>query len=157
MCLWFLLTIYSQEGFGSVNYTEAVCVCDSNRGRERERADGSFTVTMETPGGATTWSDLKVERSVVTWTSLCSCPLQVKLDVYLAELTKIGKSQKYTLSVDVEGGRLVVMKKVKDSQEDWTTFTHDKSENPTHALHRQQTHCCEMSNQCFPQEISEQK
>ncbi|XP_019714371.1 phosphatidylinositol 3,4,5-trisphosphate 5-phosphatase 2A-like, partial [Hippocampus comes] len=51
---------------------------------------------------------------------------QVKLDVYLAELTKIGKSQKYTLSVDVEGGRLVVMKKVKDSQEDWTTFTHDK-------------------------------
>ncbi|KAM8904469.1 phosphatidylinositol 3,4,5-trisphosphate 5-phosphatase 2A isoform 2-T2 [Spinachia spinachia] len=51
---------------------------------------------------------------------------EVKLDVYLAELTKIGKSQKYTLSVDVEGGRLVVMKKVKDSQEDWTTFTHDK-------------------------------
>uniref|UniRef100_A0AAX7VFV5 phosphatidylinositol-3,4,5-trisphosphate 5-phosphatase n=1 Tax=Astatotilapia calliptera TaxID=8154 RepID=A0AAX7VFV5_ASTCA len=37
--------------------------------------------------------------------------LIVKLDVYLAELTKIGKSQKYTLSVDVEGGRLVVMKK----------------------------------------------
>lgn len=56
------------------------------------------------------------------------CP-QVKLDVYLAELTKIGKSQKYTLSVDVEGGRLVVMKKVKDNQEDWTTFTHDKSKN----------------------------
>lgn len=54
--------------------------------------------------------------------------IQVKLDVYLAELTKIGKSQKYTLSVHVEGGRLVVMKKVKDSQEDWTTYTHDKSE-----------------------------
>ncbi|XP_077467795.1 phosphatidylinositol 3,4,5-trisphosphate 5-phosphatase 2A [Stigmatopora argus] len=53
-------------------------------------------------------------------------PFEVKLDVYLTELTKIGKSQKYTLSVDVEGGRLVVMKKVKDSQEDWTTFTHDK-------------------------------
>ncbi|XP_063763285.1 phosphatidylinositol 3,4,5-trisphosphate 5-phosphatase 2A isoform X2 [Eleginops maclovinus] len=51
---------------------------------------------------------------------------EVKMDVYLAELTKIGKSQKYTLSVDVEGGRLVVMKKVKDSQEDWTTFTHEK-------------------------------
>ncbi|RVE64636.1 hypothetical protein OJAV_G00127770 [Oryzias javanicus] len=51
---------------------------------------------------------------------------EVKLDVYLTELTKIGKSQKYTLSVDVEGGRLVVMKKVKDNQEDWTTFTHDK-------------------------------
>ncbi|XP_041849985.1 phosphatidylinositol 3,4,5-trisphosphate 5-phosphatase 2A isoform X2 [Melanotaenia boesemani] len=51
---------------------------------------------------------------------------EVKLDVYLAELTKIGKSQKYTLSVDVEGGRLVVMKKVKDNQEDWTAFTHDK-------------------------------
>uniref|UniRef100_A0A8C5EW91 phosphatidylinositol-3,4,5-trisphosphate 5-phosphatase n=1 Tax=Gouania willdenowi TaxID=441366 RepID=A0A8C5EW91_GOUWI len=50
----------------------------------------------------------------------------VKLDVYLAELTKIGKSQKYTLSVDVEGGRLVVMKKVKDNQEDWITYTHDK-------------------------------
>lgn len=60
------------------------------------------------------------------------CPLQVKLDVYLAELTKIGKSQKYTLSVDVEGGRLVVMKKMKDNQEDWTTFTHDKSENNTY-------------------------
>ncbi|XP_034404194.1 phosphatidylinositol 3,4,5-trisphosphate 5-phosphatase 2A isoform X2 [Cyclopterus lumpus] len=57
---------------------------------------------------------------------LSSIEKKVKLDVYLAELTKIGKSQKYTLSVDVEGGRLVVMKKVKDSQEDWTTFTHDK-------------------------------
>lgn len=51
---------------------------------------------------------------------------EVKLDVYLADLTKIGKSQKHTLSVDVEGGRLVVMKKMKDSQEDWNTFTHDK-------------------------------
>lgn len=59
--------------------------------------------------------------------------LQVKLDVYLAELTKIGKSQKFTLSVDVEGGRLVVMKKAKDSQEDWTTYTHDKSEDRTQA------------------------
>uniref|UniRef100_A0AAQ5Z651 phosphatidylinositol-3,4,5-trisphosphate 5-phosphatase n=1 Tax=Amphiprion ocellaris TaxID=80972 RepID=A0AAQ5Z651_AMPOC len=57
---------------------------------------------------------------------LSSIEKKVKLDVYLAELTKIGKSQKYTLSVDVEGGRLVVMKKVKDNQEDWTTFTHDK-------------------------------
>lgn len=55
--------------------------------------------------------------------------MQVKLDVYLAELTKIGKSQKYTLSVDVEGGRLVVMKKVKDNQEDWITYTHDKSKD----------------------------
>lgn len=53
----------------------------------------------------------------------------MKLDVYLAELTKIGKSQKYTLSVDVEGGRLVVMKKMKDNQEDWITYTHDKSED----------------------------
>ncbi|XP_035389938.1 phosphatidylinositol 3,4,5-trisphosphate 5-phosphatase 2A isoform X2 [Electrophorus electricus] len=51
---------------------------------------------------------------------------EVKLDVYLADLTKIGKSQKHTLSVDVEGGKLVVMKKMKDSQEDWATFTHDK-------------------------------
>ncbi|XP_062328439.1 phosphatidylinositol 3,4,5-trisphosphate 5-phosphatase 2A isoform X2 [Osmerus eperlanus] len=51
---------------------------------------------------------------------------EVKLDVYLADLTKIGKSQKHTLSVDVEGGRLVVMKKMKDSQEDWNTFTHEK-------------------------------
>uniref|UniRef100_A0A8C5BDS3 phosphatidylinositol-3,4,5-trisphosphate 5-phosphatase n=1 Tax=Gadus morhua TaxID=8049 RepID=A0A8C5BDS3_GADMO len=51
---------------------------------------------------------------------------EVKLDGCLAELAKIGKSQKHTLSVDVEGGRLVVMKKVKDSQEDWTPFTHDK-------------------------------
>lgn len=59
--------------------------------------------------------------------------LQVKLDVYLAELTKIGKSQKFTLSVDVEGGRLVVMKKAKDSQEDWTTYTHDKSKGRTQA------------------------
>uniref|UniRef100_A0A6Q2X7Y5 phosphatidylinositol-3,4,5-trisphosphate 5-phosphatase n=1 Tax=Esox lucius TaxID=8010 RepID=A0A6Q2X7Y5_ESOLU len=52
--------------------------------------------------------------------------VQVKLDVYLADLTKIGKSQKHSLSVDVEGGKLVVMKKMKDSQEDWNTFTHDK-------------------------------
>uniref|UniRef100_A0A8C4JZ92 phosphatidylinositol-3,4,5-trisphosphate 5-phosphatase n=4 Tax=Aves TaxID=8782 RepID=A0A8C4JZ92_DRONO len=51
---------------------------------------------------------------------------QVKLDVTLGDLTKIGKSQKYTLSVDVEGGKLVVLKKQKDSQEDWNTFTHDK-------------------------------
>ncbi|KAM4796796.1 phosphatidylinositol 3,4,5-trisphosphate 5-phosphatase 2 [Rhinophrynus dorsalis] len=56
-----------------------------------------------------------------------SIPVQtfeVKLD--MADLTKIVKSQKYTLSVDVEGGKLVVMKKVKESQEDWNTFTHDK-------------------------------
>lgn len=55
-------------------------------------------------------------------------PWQVKLDITLGDLTKIGKSQKYTLSVDVEGGKLVVLKKQKDSQEDWNTFTHDKSE-----------------------------
>lgn len=57
-----------------------------------------------------------------------SVPWQVKLDITLGDLTKIGKSQKYTLSVDVEGGKLVVLKKQKDSQEDWNTFTHDKSE-----------------------------
>uniref|UniRef100_A0AAZ3NNN0 phosphatidylinositol-3,4,5-trisphosphate 5-phosphatase n=1 Tax=Oncorhynchus tshawytscha TaxID=74940 RepID=A0AAZ3NNN0_ONCTS len=51
---------------------------------------------------------------------------EVKLDVYLADLTKIGKSQKHSLSVDVEGGMLVVMKKMKDNQEDWNTFTHHK-------------------------------
>ncbi|XP_067395180.1 phosphatidylinositol 3,4,5-trisphosphate 5-phosphatase 2 [Emydura macquarii macquarii] len=58
-----------------------------------------------------------------------SIPVQafeVKLDVTLGDLTKIGKSQKYTLSVDVEGGKLVVLKKQKDSQEDWNTFTHEK-------------------------------
>uniref|UniRef100_A0A8C5TFV3 phosphatidylinositol-3,4,5-trisphosphate 5-phosphatase n=1 Tax=Malurus cyaneus samueli TaxID=2593467 RepID=A0A8C5TFV3_9PASS len=58
-----------------------------------------------------------------------SIPVQtfeVKLDITLGDLTKIGKSQKYTLSVDVEGGKLVVLKKQKDSQEDWNTFTHDK-------------------------------
>ncbi|NXK00554.1 SHIP2 phosphatase, partial [Corythaixoides concolor] len=57
-----------------------------------------------------------------------SIPVQtfeVKLDVTLGDLTKIGKSQKHTLSVDVEGGKLVVLKKQKDSQEDWNTFTHD--------------------------------
>ncbi|NXE31040.1 SHIP2 phosphatase, partial [Ardeotis kori] len=51
---------------------------------------------------------------------------QVKLDVALGDLTKIGKSQKYTLSVDVEGGRLVVQRKQRDAQEDWNTFTHHK-------------------------------
>ncbi|XP_064413051.1 phosphatidylinositol 3,4,5-trisphosphate 5-phosphatase 2A [Latimeria chalumnae] len=51
---------------------------------------------------------------------------EVKLELNLTDLTKIGKSQKYTLSVDVEGGKLVVMKKMKDSQEDWSTVTHDK-------------------------------
>ncbi|CAM5073045.1 unnamed protein product [Natator depressus] len=58
-----------------------------------------------------------------------SIPVQafeVKLDITLGDLTKIGKSQKFTLSVDVEGGKLVVLKKQKDSQEDWNTFTHDK-------------------------------
>ncbi|NXO76250.1 SHIP2 phosphatase, partial [Sitta europaea] len=58
-----------------------------------------------------------------------SIPVQtfeVKLDITLGDLTKIGKSQKYTLSVDVEGGKLVVLKKQKDSQEDWNTFTYDK-------------------------------
>ncbi|KAM8975578.1 phosphatidylinositol 3,4,5-trisphosphate 5-phosphatase 2 [Pelodytes ibericus] len=49
---------------------------------------------------------------------------EVKLD--MADLTKIVKSQKYTLSVDVDGGKLVVTKKVKESQEDWNTFPHDK-------------------------------
>ncbi|KAL0973484.1 hypothetical protein UPYG_G00204540 [Umbra pygmaea] len=51
---------------------------------------------------------------------------EVKLDVSLADLTKIGKSQKHSLSVDVEGGKLVVMKRMKDNQEDFNTFTHDK-------------------------------
>uniref|UniRef100_A0A672M7P0 phosphatidylinositol-3,4,5-trisphosphate 5-phosphatase n=1 Tax=Sinocyclocheilus grahami TaxID=75366 RepID=A0A672M7P0_SINGR len=37
---------------------------------------------------------------------VCVCVSQVKLDVYLADLTKIGKSQKYSLN--------------------WNTFTHDK-------------------------------
>uniref|UniRef100_A0A8D0GPB1 phosphatidylinositol-3,4,5-trisphosphate 5-phosphatase n=1 Tax=Sphenodon punctatus TaxID=8508 RepID=A0A8D0GPB1_SPHPU len=58
-----------------------------------------------------------------------SIPVQafeVKLDVTLGDLTKIGKSQKYTLSVDVEAGKLVLLKKQRDSQEDWNTFTHDK-------------------------------
>ncbi|GCB71098.1 hypothetical protein scyTo_0010930 [Scyliorhinus torazame] len=58
-----------------------------------------------------------------------SIPVQafeVKLDVNLTDLTKIGKSQKYLLSVDVEGGKLVVQKKSKDPHEDWNTFTHDK-------------------------------
>ncbi|XP_031456985.1 phosphatidylinositol 3,4,5-trisphosphate 5-phosphatase 2 [Phasianus colchicus] len=58
-----------------------------------------------------------------------SIPVQtfeVKLDVTLGDLTKIGKSQKYTLSVDVEGGKLVVLKKQRDAQEDWNTFTYDK-------------------------------
>lgn len=53
---------------------------------------------------------------------------EVKLDVTLGDLTKIGKSQKFTLSVDVEGGRLVLLRRQRDSQEDWTTFTHDRSE-----------------------------
>ncbi|XP_026546265.1 phosphatidylinositol 3,4,5-trisphosphate 5-phosphatase 2-like, partial [Notechis scutatus] len=64
-----------------------------------------------------------------------SIPVQtfeVKLDLTLGDLTKIGKSQKYTLSVDVEGGKLVVLKKQKDSQEDWNTFTHERSKSPTH-------------------------
>ncbi|XP_045076057.1 phosphatidylinositol 3,4,5-trisphosphate 5-phosphatase 2A isoform X2 [Coregonus clupeaformis] len=51
---------------------------------------------------------------------------EVKLDVNLADLTKIGKSQKHSLSVDVEAGELVVMRKLKDNQEDWNTFTHHK-------------------------------
>ncbi|GAB5577424.1 phosphatidylinositol 3 [Prionailurus iriomotensis] len=51
---------------------------------------------------------------------------EVKLDVTLGDLTKIGKSQKFTLSVDVEGGRLVLLRRQRDSQEDWTTFTHDR-------------------------------
>uniref|UniRef100_A0A8C7WAB6 phosphatidylinositol-3,4,5-trisphosphate 5-phosphatase n=1 Tax=Oncorhynchus mykiss TaxID=8022 RepID=A0A8C7WAB6_ONCMY len=72
-----------------------------------------------------------IEKKVSLWmcfvTPLSVClSLQVKLDVYLADLTKIGKSQKHSLSVDVEGGKLVVMKKMKDNQEDWNTFTHHK-------------------------------
>lgn len=51
---------------------------------------------------------------------------EVKLDVTLGDLTKIGKSQKFTLSVDVEGGKLVLLRRQRDSQEDWTTFTHDR-------------------------------
>uniref|UniRef100_A0A9J8BJA4 phosphatidylinositol-3,4,5-trisphosphate 5-phosphatase n=1 Tax=Cyprinus carpio carpio TaxID=630221 RepID=A0A9J8BJA4_CYPCA len=65
-------------------------------------------------------------KCVFVCVCVCVCVSQVKLDVYLADLTKIGKSQKYSLSVDVEGGKLVVMKKMKDAQEDWNTFTHDK-------------------------------
>ncbi|NXW90920.1 SHIP2 phosphatase, partial [Alopecoenas beccarii] len=65
------------------------------------------------------------------WVSACPPPKpvlspQVKLDVTLGDLTKLGKSQKQTLSVDVEGGRLVVLRRQRDAQEDWNTFTHDK-------------------------------
>uniref|UniRef100_A0A8C1X6Z0 phosphatidylinositol-3,4,5-trisphosphate 5-phosphatase n=1 Tax=Cyprinus carpio TaxID=7962 RepID=A0A8C1X6Z0_CYPCA len=69
-----------------------------------------------------------IEKKVITHTHTHTHThtQTVKLDVYLADLTKIGKSQKYSLSVDVEGGKLVVMKKMKDAQEDWNTFTHDK-------------------------------
>uniref|UniRef100_A0A671NR06 phosphatidylinositol-3,4,5-trisphosphate 5-phosphatase n=1 Tax=Sinocyclocheilus anshuiensis TaxID=1608454 RepID=A0A671NR06_9TELE len=48
------------------------------------------------------------------------------IPVQTFEKQTCGKSQKYSLSVDVEGGKLVVMKKMKDAQEDWNTFTHDK-------------------------------
>lgn len=61
----------------------------------------------------------------------------MKLDVTLGDLTKIGKSQKFTLSVDVEGGRLVLLRRQRDSQEDWTTFTHDRSELPLSKRGRQ--------------------
>uniref|UniRef100_A0A8C1X9V9 phosphatidylinositol-3,4,5-trisphosphate 5-phosphatase n=1 Tax=Cyprinus carpio TaxID=7962 RepID=A0A8C1X9V9_CYPCA len=71
-------------------------------------------------------SDVSLVASHRLCVCVCVCVSQVKLDVYLADLTKIGKSQKYSLSVDVEGGKLVVMKKMKDAQEDWNTFTHDK-------------------------------
>ena len=60
----------------------------------------------------------------------------MKLDVTLGDLTKIGKSQKHTLSVDVDGGRLVVLKKQRDAQEDWNTFSHDKSERGGGGPHR---------------------
>uniref|UniRef100_A0A8C4X5P3 phosphatidylinositol-3,4,5-trisphosphate 5-phosphatase n=1 Tax=Erpetoichthys calabaricus TaxID=27687 RepID=A0A8C4X5P3_ERPCA len=69
----------------------------------------------------------KKVRAFFTRFQKCEMQLKkVKLDVNLADLTKIGKSQKYTLSVDVEAGKLVVTKKLKDSQEDWNTFTYDK-------------------------------
>ncbi|NWY08520.1 SHIP2 phosphatase, partial [Nothoprocta ornata] len=51
---------------------------------------------------------------------------QVKLDVTLGDLAKLGKSQKLSLSVDVEGAKLVVLRRQRDSQEDWSTFPHDK-------------------------------
>ncbi|NXX42013.1 SHIP2 phosphatase, partial [Tricholaema leucomelas] len=58
-----------------------------------------------------------------------SIPVQtfeVKLDVGLGELPKLGKWQKQSLSVDVEGGRLVVLRRQRDSQEDWHTFGHQR-------------------------------
>uniref|UniRef100_A0A8C5PQA2 phosphatidylinositol-3,4,5-trisphosphate 5-phosphatase n=1 Tax=Leptobrachium leishanense TaxID=445787 RepID=A0A8C5PQA2_9ANUR len=59
-----------------------------------------------------------------------SIPVQtfeVKLDMPdLTKMVKSQKSQKYTLSVDVEAGKLNVTKKVKEPQEDWNTFPHDK-------------------------------
>ncbi|XP_031243459.1 phosphatidylinositol 3,4,5-trisphosphate 5-phosphatase 2 isoform X1 [Mastomys coucha] len=69
---------------------------------------------------------IPVQAFEVHGSSLCTPGLQVKLDVTLGDLTKIGKSQKFTLSVDVEGGRLVLLRRQRDSQEDWTTFTHDR-------------------------------
>ncbi|NXF86133.1 SHIP2 phosphatase, partial [Eubucco bourcierii] len=58
-----------------------------------------------------------------------SIPVQtfeVKLDVGLGELPKLGKWQKQSLSVDVEGGKLVVLRRQRDSQEDWHTFSHQR-------------------------------
>uniref|UniRef100_A0A8C6U7T9 phosphatidylinositol-3,4,5-trisphosphate 5-phosphatase n=1 Tax=Neogobius melanostomus TaxID=47308 RepID=A0A8C6U7T9_9GOBI len=125
-----LVSLYLQPSQGLVTtllYTvdrEETAISDERDYSGTLAANGLSTISHEYLKGSYAL-DLEAVKQ-----GACSLPhlnkTLVKLDVYLAELTKIGKSQKYTLSVDVEVGRLVVMKKVKDSQEDWTTFTHDK-------------------------------
>ncbi|XP_061876421.1 LOW QUALITY PROTEIN: phosphatidylinositol 3,4,5-trisphosphate 5-phosphatase 2-like [Colius striatus] len=58
-----------------------------------------------------------------------SIPVQtfeVKLDVSLGELPKLGKGQRQTLSVDVERGQVVLLRRQRDVSEDWSCFSHDR-------------------------------
>ncbi|XP_069737743.1 LOW QUALITY PROTEIN: phosphatidylinositol 3,4,5-trisphosphate 5-phosphatase 2 [Phaenicophaeus curvirostris] len=58
-----------------------------------------------------------------------SLPVQsfeVRADAALGELAKLGKGQKQTLSVDVEGGRLVLLRRQREGHEDWSCFPHHR-------------------------------
>uniref|UniRef100_A0A8C4R8Z8 phosphatidylinositol-3,4,5-trisphosphate 5-phosphatase n=1 Tax=Eptatretus burgeri TaxID=7764 RepID=A0A8C4R8Z8_EPTBU len=50
----------------------------------------------------------------------------VKVDGSLAELTKIGKPQKMVFKVDVEGGKMAILKRPKDTPEESNVFSHKR-------------------------------
>ncbi|CAB1349258.1 unnamed protein product [Coregonus sp. 'balchen'] len=99
-----------------------------------EYLKGSYALDLEAALKAVqdlSWSTLSSPPPSLTRHSK-TIPVQafeVKLDVNLADLTKIGKSQKHSLSVDVEAGELVLIKSQRVQNKLGIVFEKDKEKS----------------------------